>query len=513
MIGLIPQRTCQDTATNAHLNGAIPENHMRCLSKSKIMAGLQCPKRLYLEVHHPELLAFSEHTQRSFGIGNEVGEAARAQHPGGRLIEQQDDLKLALEQTQHLLEESGDVTLFEPAFQHGRTLVRADIFSRNRKVYRLVEVKASTTLKPHYVNDVAIQSWVIEGAGYPLKTAHLAHIDTSFVYSGGGDYRGLFAAHDLTEVIEPLIQEVPSLVADMQTILRGAEPDIAVGPQCTDPYECPFLSHCSPAESEYPVTILPYGGKLTRTLIAEGYADLRDVPGERLTKEDHQRVWRASKTGKTEFSAELASELRALRYPRFYLDFETIQFPVPIWVGTRPYEQLPFQWSCHIETADGRLTHKEFLNASAQAPMRAFAESLIATLGTKGPVLVYSHFERTQLKALIARFPDLDVPLTRIIKRLFDLLPVAQAAYYHPAMKGSWSIKAVLPTIAPELDYGTLGEVQHGGDAQAVYREVIHPATAPERRAALSQDLKSYCALDTLALVRVARHFEGRDET
>ena len=255
--------------------------------------------------------------------------------------------------------------------------------------------------------------------------------------------------------------------------------------------------------------ILPRGGKLVDTLVEEGYADLRDVPAERLTKEPHLRVWRATTTGKVEISPDGAAGLRALPFPRFHLDFETIQFPVPIWAGTRPYEQLPFQWSCHIETGNG-LTHREFLDTEGNAPMRAFAESLIATLGRVGPVLVYSSFERTQLQALIARYPDLATPLAAIVGRLFDLLPVTQATYYHPQMKGSWSMKSVLPTIAPDLDYGRLGEVQDGGGAQVAYRELIHSATAPERRELLVRALKDYCAQDTLGLVRVARYLEGR---
>ncbi len=484
---------------------------MHFLSKSKIMAGLQCPKRLYLEVHHPELLDFSDEAERAFSMGHEVGEAARTLHPGGKLIEHQGNLKIAMDETRRLLDAPGEVTLFEPAFQHGRTLVRADIFSRHRQQYRLLEVKSSTSLKPHYVNDVAIQSWVIQGAGYPLKTAHLAHIDNTFVYPGGGDYHGLFASQDVTEETAPLIEQIPGLVANFQKILQGPEPEIEVGPQCTDPYECPFLSHCSPPAAEYPVTILPYGGKLAKTLVAEGYTDLRDVAGERLVKEQHVRVWRATKAGTAELSSEAAAELRTLPYPRFYLDFETIQFPVPNWAGTRPYEQLPFQWSCHIETADGRLAHIEFLDTGGQAPMRQFAQSLIAAIGSNGAILVYSPFERTILRQLIQRFPDLEASLSRLIARLFDLYPHAQAHYYHPAMKGKWSIKAVLPTIAPELDYQNLGEIQDGGDAQTAYREIIHPDTNAERRALLEQGLREYCRHDTLALVRVARHFEGRD--
>ena len=484
---------------------------MRHLSKSKIMAGLQCPKRLYLEVHRPELINFSEQAQRTFAIGDEVGTAARGQHPDGTLVAHQDDLSMALTQTQQLLQASGRLTLFESAFQHGRTLVRADIFSRDRAIHRLVEVKSSTKLKPHYLDDIAIQAWVIEGAGYPLKTAHLAHIDNSFVYPGGGDYQGLFTSHDLTAETASKIEEMPRLVATLQEVLRGPEPEIEVGAQCTDPHECPFLGYCTPQETEYPVGILPRGGKLTESLRAEGYSDLRDVPGERLTNEKHQRVWRATRAGTAEFSRDGAAGLTALPFPRFYLDFETIQFPVPIWAGTRPYEQLPFQWSCHIETADGRLVHREFLDVSGQPPMRAFAESLIATMGTTGPVLVYSSFERTQLKALIDRFPDLAAPLAGIVGRLFDLLLVTQAAYYHPAMKGSWSMKAVLPTIAPDLDYGTLGAVQDGGGAQVAYRELIRADTLPERKDILARGLRDYCALDTFGLVRVARHLEGRD--
>ena len=484
---------------------------MRSLSKSKVMSGLQCHKRLYLEVHRPDLLDYSEQAQRAFAIGDEVGEAARGQHPGGTLVAHQDDLRVALDRTRQLLESPGNLTLFEAAFQNGRTLVRADIFTRDGNDYQLVEVKAATQPKPHYLSDVAIQSWVIKGAGYALRSAHLAHIDKTFVYPGGGDYHGLFTTHDLTGETGAVIEQLPRQVAELQEVLRGPEPEIEIGTHCNDPYECPFKSHCSPEGAEYPVRILPRGGRLVETLAAEGYGDLRDVPAERLEKEQHLRVWRVTRAGTAELLADSVAGLRALPFPRFYLDFETGQFPVPIWAGTRPYEQLPFQWSCHIETADGRLAHREFLDASGEAPMRAFAESLIAVLGSSGPVLVYSSFERTQVNALIARFPDLAAPLAAIVARLFDLLPVTQAAYYHPQMKGSWSMKAVLPTIAPELDYGALGEVQHGGGAQVAYRELIHPTTARERREKLMRDLKAYCAQDTLGLVRVARYLEGRD--
>ena len=201
--------------------------------------------------------------------------------------------------------------------------------------------------------------------------------------------------------------------------------------------------------------------------------------------------------------------VRSLPFPRFYFDFETIQFAVPIWPGTRPYEQLPFQWSCHIEDESGKLRHEELLDTSGKAPMRAVAERLIATLGKKGPIIVYDHFESTILKALSVRFPDLRESLTRIVGRIKNFHPITKDHYYHPAMQGSWSLKDVAPTVSSELNYDDVGEVQHGGAAQDAYLAIINPSTAKARRAGLARALSDYCAMDTLALVKLVRFLAG----
>ncbi len=190
-----------------------------------------------------------------------------------------------------------------------------------------------------------------------------------------------------------------------------------------------------------------------------------------------------------------------------------MQFAVPIWAGTRPWEQLPFQWSCHIERAPGELEHREFLDTSGDAPMRACAETLLKTLGTQGPVFVYSGFERRILGELADRFPDLAAGLHAVSGRLVDLLPVTREAWYHPAMKGSWSIKDVLPTVAPDLDYADLGEVADGTAAQNAFAEAIHPGTPPERADEIAASLLSYCSYDTLALVRLGRFLQGQPST
>jgi hypothetical protein len=189
------------------------------------------------------------------------------------------------------------------------------------------------------------------------------------------------------------------------------------------------------------------------------------------------------------------------------LDFETLAPAVPIFAGTRPFEALPFQWSCHVEKSPGAIEHTEFLDLGAEPPMRRLAESLLTTLGTTGPILAYTPYERRVLRELAARYADLAAPLAAVAERIVDLHPPTRQHYYHPAMQGSWSIKAVLPTVAPDLSYASLGDVQDGLAAQTAYVEAIAPATSDTRRAALRKALLDYCRQDTLALVRLVEFF------
>jgi len=200
---------------------------------------------------------------------------------------------------------------------------------------------------------------------------------------------------------------------------------------------------------------------------------------------------------------------RELAWPRFYLDFETIAPAVPSRAGTRPYQTLPIQWSCHIAHAPGVLEHAEFLDLSGEPPMRPLAESLIRVLETAGPVLMYTSYERGVIEGLAAMFADLAPALEAIIDRLVDLHPVTRANYYHRDMLGSWSIKAVLPAIAPDMDYAALDGIREGTEASAGYLEAIHPETSPDRRANLRRELLAYCRHDTEAMVRLVQFFTG----
>jgi hypothetical protein len=257
------------------------------------------------------------------------------------------------------------------------------------------------------------------------------------------------------------------------------------------------------------VELLPNSSKLARQLRADGFADLRDVPLGRLTREDHQRIWRATNFGQPDLDPAAAEELAALPWPRYYLDFETVGPAVPMWKGTRPYQKIPMQWSCHRQDVDGALTQMPpFLDTTGQDPRRAFAESLIAAVGDTGVILVYNAtFERGVITQLAELFDDLAPTLEAIARRLFDLLPLARAYYYHPAMMGSWSIKRVLPTIAPDLDYANLESVQSGDMVEPVYFEMVDAGATAERKTQLKEALLTYCERDTLGMVRVADYF------
>jgi hypothetical protein len=481
------------------------------LSKSRLMNYLQCPKRLHLQTFRPKLAHNSAQTLQAFSVGHSVGEIARRLVANGLLIEHDDNLTGALAATQAALQTEPTRPLFEATFQHDGVLIRADVLTPSQRRHRLTEVKASADVKPHYVHDCAIQTWVAEGSGLLLDQIELAHVERNFVYPGEGDYRGLLIHEDISDPVRSLIDEVPDWVEGARRVLAGPEPTTAPGSQCTVPGPCPFMEHCWPRESGYPVTLLPSDrGKSTATsLKRDGFNDIRDIPEGYLTNPKYEWIRRVTVSGAADLDPELTDVMRQFPYPRYHLDFETIQFAVPIWKGTRPYQKLPFQWSCHTELADGELKHEDFLGIGPDAPMRNFGEQLLAALSMhgEGPIFVYSGFERGRIRELAAMFPDLADRMECLIGRLVDLLPIAKAHYYHPDMKGSWSIKAVLPTIAPELDSSGLGEVQDGGGAGIAYLEVLDPATGSARRAALIQDLRVYCERDTRALVELVRYF------
>lgn len=484
---------------------------MAGLSKSRLLAHQQCPKRLWLQVNRPELQVVDASQQFRLDAGNVVGDVARELYPQGVLIDG-DDLGQAIRDTEQALSLPRRIPLFEATFRADDVLVRNDVLAPEPRGYHLIEVKSSTSVKNYHLQDVAVQTYVTEQSGIPLSRVSLMHINNHFEYPGNGDYRELFRLEDVTADVRARIPDVPGWIAAAQSTLAGDEPAVKPGPQCHDPFDCPFIAYCHPPADlkAYPVEELPYSGRLAPMLRAEGYADIRDVPRGRLTSPRHRLIWTSLQRGKAVLDKEVRNAMSRLAYPRYYLDFETIAFAVPVWVGTRPYQQVPFQWSCHIQSHTGTLKHQEWLAEGSEDPRRAFVESLLSAIGPWGTVLAYNAaFERKRLEELAEAFPEHEATLLSLMERIVDLLGIARDHYYHPDMRGSWSIKDVLPTIAPELDYGALA-VANGGMAQDMYLQLRSTDASEPEKQQWRADLLTYCQRDTLAMVEVANFFEGK---
>lgn len=494
---------------------------MRNLSKSKIIAYRQCPKRLWLELHRPELRDDSG-SQMVFAIGNPVGDVARQIYDtegNGRLIDVNEiGWDAAYSETSAWLAGTA-APLFEAAIRIEGALALADVMlpeaGENGLRWHMLEVKSSTSVKDYQREDLAVQTHIATTAGIDLASASLAHVDTSFVYPGGGDYRGLLKAVDLTEEVRAKADEVATWIAEAQKVAAlKDEPEIETGPHCSDPFGCPFLHHCDRDKPSIDFPLSSFNrldAKKREELEALGFTDLRDVPDEHLSAVN-RLVKSQSLSGEAWFDAEgAAADLKPHTGIAYFLDFETIAFGVPIWKGTRPYQQLPFQFSLHIVQPDGKMEHRQFLDISGNDPGEAFARTLIEYCGTNGPVFVYNAgFENGVMRGLAERFPDLSSSLLAIVDRVVDLLPIARNRYYHPDQHGSWSIKAVLPAVCPDLAYDSLDGVQHGQAAQSAFLEAMPPVTTPERKAEIERQLLAYCKLDTFAMVRLWEVFSGR---
>lgn len=495
---------------------------MRTLSKTRLLSYRQCPRRLWLEIHRPDLNEVAPGTQARFTVGHQVGDLARRRYDPdskGTLIDvQADGYDEAVRRSTELLRDAS-APIFEACFRIDGALAFADVMLPvkvgRRRAWRMIEVKSATQAKDYHRDDVAIQGFVAAGAGVPLASLSLAHIDSSWTYPGSDDYTGLLVEQDLTEDATTRAKDVQGWLADAHKVAaRRTPPATKTGKQCSDPFDCGFLAHCRSLEpqAEFPLRWLP--GRQNKAMAAyvaqHDIIDLREVPAE-LLNEQQLRVKTVTVSNRRVFDRKRAQEaLAAHRLPAYFMDFETTQFAVPIWKGTRPYQQIPFQFSVHWLGSTGKLDERAFLDLSGNDPSRAFAEALIAACDAKGPIFVYNAgFETARVRELAARFPRLASALLAINERVVDLHPLARAHVYHPSQQGSWSLKAVLPALCPDLDYASLEGVQHGGAAMEAYAEAITPTTAAARKEELDRQLLAYCSMDTYALVRLWEKFSG----
>jgi len=492
-------------------------NEMR-LSKSKILSYRQCSKKLWLELHSPELATESNSSEKNFRVGNQVGELSQNIYDplsNGELIDPFEiGFENAISKTAELLK--GSEPIFEAAFSNESAFVLADImlWNKNASKWRMIEIKSSASVKEYHLDDVAIQYWVSQSTGVNLESISLGHIDSSWVYSGDGNYTGLIKEADLTKEAKSKTRTVPTWFKEAYAVARrSVEPDVKTGSQCKKPFDCAFYEYCTAGLSKpiYPTSILPsIRTKALKDFIAENnVSELEDIP-DGLLNERQLRVKTHTLADKLYFDEEGAkSALAECEYPHYFLDFETINLAIPRWKGTRPFQQIPFQFSLHIrDVKESELVHKEFLDLSGGDPSRALAQRLIDDCGKNGSIFVYNKgFEAGRIRELANRFTDLAGELLAIEQRLFDLWPIAKDYFYHPSQMGSWSIKKVLPAISSKYNYEELEGVQDGGMAMDAFAKAIDLQDGSDEKQVLEKQLLEYCELDTLAMVEILDFF------
>lgn len=480
------------------------------LSKSKFLSGLQCHKRVYLEIHRPELATPPDlSTQAFLDMGTEIGILAQRRFPGGVLVTANfRQREAAIEQTTALIQDPNVPAIFEGAFEHDGVLVRVDILERLRSeegqppAWRLIEVKSSTRVKDVHLDDLAIQSQVLLGTGLTLAATCLMHINTDYCYEGGDlDLNALFTIEDLSEVVASRRARVPERLGAMKAaLLESVPPAIEPDHHCHRPYECPFWAHCTKDKPVRWIYYLPGAKQAVSRLAQQGIVTIDEIPASANLSPAQRRV----KDNVEWVSPTLVSVLQSVRYPVHHLDFETVMLAIPRFPSTRPYQSIPVQWSNHIEQESGELAHQEFLHSDPSEPRKRWAEALIESLGEQGSIVVYSSYEEAMMRQLIEAFPEFHSAFKAILKRLWDLHPVIKEHYYHPDFQGSYSIKSVLPAVVPSLGYGDLA-IREGGQAASEYYRMVFVETDWIEQATIKEALLRYCARDTVAMVELRK--------
>lgn len=477
------------------------------ISKTRYCAGVQCLKRLYLLVHSPELAAQPDDSAEAIiEQGREVGMLARKLFPGGVEVCER-GLDQAIRTTRELVANPDVSALFEAVFEHQNVLVKVDILHRRRDGrWRLIEVKSTTDAKDHHLEDVAIQYRVVSRYGLDVASVCLAHVNRGYVFDGQSiDAKRFFKIRNLTRRVAKLQPKLAFQLRSEFTILSKPEaPDIAPGRHCTNPVLCEFYDRCNTQRPDDHIGFIPRIHASAMEELGEmGIESIRDVPDDFELTEIQRRACTSVQTGEPWFSDGLGEVLSGLRYPLYFIDFETVNPAIPRFAGMRPYDQLPFQWSVHVQRQPGaEPEHHEFLAADASDPRRDFISSLCRVLGDSGSIVVYSSFESQRLSELAAWLPEHAAPINAIQARLFDLLPVVREHAYHPAFAGSYSIKSVLPALVPEMSYEGM-EVANGQDAGIAWESLVRGSLNCDERKRIEKALRAYCGQDTLAMVRL----------
>ena len=483
-------------------------NKVKTLTKSKLMRGLQCDKNLWLHLHKPELEpTVDAATQMQFDDGNLVGDKAREVEGKGILINAEYwDYQGGHDKTQEAIAH-GETIIFEAAFLHEKLYARADILKKSKNGWELIEVKKSTSVKDYHLQDAAIQTTIIEATGFKLNKIAIRHINNEMVFP---KFKELFTTVDVTDEVRALQNEIKKQISRLSDLAADKkEPKKEIGPHCADPFECGFKDHCWKHVPEKSVFDLPKLNEAKKwALFNDGKTKISHLDADDFTGTTARAIT-VTKSKKLHVESDkIEKELKQWKWPLYFFDYETIGPSIPRYPKTSPYNQIPFQFSCHIwkTESDKVLEHFEYLHTDTTDPRPGIIKAMIKGFGKKGSIVAYNKaFEIGVIKKLADFDKENRAELLALVDRFVDPLPIVRDAVYHPDFLGSFSIKYVAPSlIGDKFSYRGLA-IADGSQAQSAAERILTGKIEGKAKSQVVEDLLKYCRQDTLAMVEIVR--------
>lgn len=485
------------------------------LSKSTFIRGIQCEKSLYLYKHHYNLKdPISSSRQTTFDQGTNIGILAQELFPNGVDASPENHFKM-VESVGKTLDyiNNGESIIYEATFLYDDVISALDILVKDNDGWKAFEVKSSTKVTDTYIKDATIQYYTIINSGIELKDISIVHINNQYVKKGEIDINELFTIESVYDQVIEFLPRIPNEVRRLKNVIESSDiPKVGIGPHCSDPYDCDFKGTCWKHIPEYSVfDISNLNKKKKFDLYSKGIITLDQIDLNNTTLNSNQKLQVQSEIERSDIidKNQIRSFIGDLNYPLYFLDFETIRSPIPLFENSRPFQQIVFQYSVHIKkTPSSEIDHEEYLSNPDVDPRIGFVKKIIEDCGTEGDILVYNiGFERSKLVDLIEVFPQYSEKLENIINRLKDLMiPFKKKWYYKPEMKGSFSIKSVLPALTDNLSYESL-EIKEGGTASDTFSQMINKTFEGDEEIKRKQ-LLEYCKLDTEAMVEILKKLE-----
>jgi predicted RecB family nuclease len=461
------------------------------LSKSSFMLYLDCPRHLWAYANGKiDQSTVYEYVKHLSDQGYEVEKYG---------------VKYINEVIKNNLNLSDNQIIFQNNVIDGQFQARVDalIYNPESNKYDIYEIKSSTKVGKNHIYDIAFQ-WLVLEKNYNIGKAYILHLNKNYVLQGNVDIDNLFMISDVTSDVLENLNDIEQVRIDALEIINTPTKNILAS--CYKPKECICIDLCHPELPEYSIydlnRITP---KKIDLLLEDNIVNITDVPdGFKLT-DIQQNQLNVAKLGNEVIDfPKIQLELSKIEFPIYFIDYETYNPAIPYLSGYKPYDQIPFQWSLHILTEQGDLSHYEFIETSVIDSAPLFIQKLQDLVTNNGSMVVWNKsFEASRNRRIGEIYPEYSNFCESMNSRMFDLMDIFRNQIYdHPKFKGSYSIKNILPVLSPDLNYKNL-TIQHGAAAMVGWKNMVFGDKPDIVKEQIRQSLLEYCKQDTFAMVRI----------